>query len=309
MQGRIRLFALCFVVCLGCAHDAAAIPRDDSGNYLVRVQDEAGHALRSFRHNGQTYVLGRFGERYDIRVENRTGQRVEAVVTVDGRDVIGGRVGDFVNARGYLIEAYDHLVIEGFRQSESAVAAFRFTSPRASYSARMGTPENVGVIGVAIFPERVQPAVVRRAPAPVRSFDEDRARHEGQAAPRSERLMNAYGDGASADDSGSAPAASRGAAERRAKASSAAASSAAPAARRDNLGTEYGESVASAVQEVMFQRANRSHPAALLTLRYDDRDGLLSRGIALDAPRVRRRCGPQAFPGSTRFAPPPPPCD
>ena len=71
---------------------------------MVRVQDESGRELPTFHHAGQSYVLGRFGERYDIRVENRTGRRVEAVVTVDGRDVMTGEVGDFVHARGYLIK-------------------------------------------------------------------------------------------------------------------------------------------------------------------------------------------------------------
>ena len=184
MKGRIHLFALCFMACLGCAHDASAHPRDSAGNYVVRVQDEAGHPLRTFRHGGETFVLGRFGERYDIRVENRSGQRIEAVVTVDGRDVISGQVGDYRGARGYLIEAYDELVIEGFRQNLSEVAAFRFTSPHDSYSSRMGTPENVGVIGVAIFPERARPQPVIAQPRPEysRSYDDDLAAYEGDTA-------------------------------------------------------------------------------------------------------------------------------
>jgi hypothetical protein len=299
----MHLFALCFLACLSCAHDAAALPRDGGGNYVVRVQDEDGHPLRTFRHGGQTFVLGRFGQRYDIRVENRTGQRVEAVVTVDGRDVISGQVGDFVGARGYLIEAYDELVIQGFRQSSSEVAAFRFTSPRGSYSARMGTPENVGVIGVAVFPERARPVVAQPRPAPMPSWDDDGARYEGEPAPASPRAERSRGHDAAADLGSAAS----GTAKR--KSSYAESAAAAPAARRDNLGTEYGESMSSSVTEVAFERANPTRPAALLTLRYDDREGLLARGIALDAPRVRRPCGPQAFPSNTRFAPPPPPCE
>ena len=58
-----------------------------------------------------------------------------------------------------------------------------------------------------------------------------------------------------------------------------------------------------------FERASATHPALLLTLRYDDADGLLSRGIDLPAfgygRYSRQPDEPQAFPVS-RFAQPPP---
>ncbi|MDZ4063417.1 MAG: hypothetical protein U1E22_02010, partial [Coriobacteriia bacterium] len=45
--------------------------------------------------------------------------------------------------------------IEGFRTSADAVAAFRFSSVRGSYSARSGQgDQNVGVIGAAFFNEQ-----------------------------------------------------------------------------------------------------------------------------------------------------------
>jgi hypothetical protein len=299
MQGRIRTSALCFLVCLGCAHEAAAHPSGANARYVVHVEDESGRELPTFHHRGQTFVLGRYGERYDVRVENRTGRRIEAVVTVDGRDVISGAVGDYVHARGYLIDAYDDVRIEGFRQSWDEVAAFRFTSPRGSYSSRMGTPENVGVIGVAIFPERDRPAVVRRAPQPLPSTADEPSSASGmaQSAPPSPaqgagRLGTGYGGEAH---------------KKSARGDDALAEAeAAPAARRDNLGTEYGESLSSSVQEVAFERADRTHPSELIALRYDDREGLIARGIAVDPPRPT--CGPQPFPNNRGFAPPPPAC-
>ena len=56
--------------------------------------------------------------------------------------------------RGYLIDGYGTLDIDGFRRSSDAVAAFRFGTVRDSYAARTGSDRNVGVIGVAIFRER-----------------------------------------------------------------------------------------------------------------------------------------------------------
>jgi hypothetical protein len=71
-----------------------------------------------------------------------------------------------------------------------------------------------------------------------------------------------------------------------------------------NIGTEYGEETESQVREVSFVRARKT-PERVITLRYDDRDGLIARGI-LPRPEPRHARGPSAFPVN-RFAPPPPP--
>ncbi len=140
-------------------------PAPNFGAIRASLEDEDGRPLQTFMHHGQTFVLGRFGERYGIRIVNPLNVRVEAVVTVDGRDVISGKRGDFVDNRGYVIGPGDSVLIDGFRTSMDEVAAFRFVDPSDSYSARRGTPENVGVIGVALFAERT-PELVARNDAP-----------------------------------------------------------------------------------------------------------------------------------------------
>jgi hypothetical protein len=72
----------------------------------------------------------------------------------------------------------------------------------------------------------------------------------------------------------------------------------------NNLGTEYGETRQSQVEDVQFVRASSNTPAYVAVLHYDDADGLIARGIELTPPRVSR-IEPQAFPRN-RFAPPPP---
>jgi hypothetical protein len=136
-------------------------------SFSLTLQGEQGQSLRTFRHAGKTFVLGEAGERYTIHIHNPTSRRVEAVISVDGRDAISGNAADFVRDRGYVIPAFGSLTVDGFRTSLESVAAFRFTGAERSYSARMGTPENVGVIGVAFFPERqvAQPKVARRGRA------------------------------------------------------------------------------------------------------------------------------------------------
>jgi hypothetical protein len=55
-------------------------------------------------------------------------------------------------------------------------------------------------------------------------------------------------------------------------------------AERPGLGTEFAEEHDSRVVRVSFERAS-ARPEAVLTLRYDDRRGLLALGIAVDGRR------------------------
>ena len=118
----------------------------------VRLLDERGAPLPSTRAGGRSYVVGEYGQRYVIQIQNQTGNRVEAVATVDGLDVIDGRPGSYPK-NGYVIGPWATIQIDGFRRSSDTVAAFRFGSVAESYAERKGEGRNVGVIGVALFDE------------------------------------------------------------------------------------------------------------------------------------------------------------
>lgn len=120
---------------------------------FVSLLDENGRSLPAHHVNGRTYVLGEPGRRYSIRVDNRTPYRFEAVVSVDGLDVVDGREASLAK-RGYIVPPGGSTTIEGFRTSTSAVAAFRFGAVGTSYAAlTTGSARNVGVVGVALFAE------------------------------------------------------------------------------------------------------------------------------------------------------------
>jgi hypothetical protein len=119
----------------------------------VSITDPSGGALSAARVDGKVYAVGRDGDRYVIHIDNRTDSRVEAVATVDGLDVIDGEEGSF-GKRGYVIAPFDSLDIEGFRESQGSVRAFRFGATNDSYASRVGKGRNVGVIGIAFFEER-----------------------------------------------------------------------------------------------------------------------------------------------------------
>lgn len=256
----------------------------------LSVEDEHGQPLPTYAHQGKTWVLGTLGQRYVVRVSNHGPGRVEAVVSVDGRDVVSGEVADYRQQRGYLVHPGDSVVIDGFRQSFESVAAFRFVSPGRSYSARRGTPQNTGIIGVACFAEKPRAIVVAPPPRPNPPVYGHRHADAAGAVPAEE---------ASAPSGAPPPMAPKkeGAARQRSY-------EPAPSASTDHLGTQYGESHYSPVHEVPFQRWHRTRPSRLITLRYDDAAGLQARGIDV-YPEWRYSApphDPQAFP--TRFAAP-----
>ncbi len=265
--------------------------RDSVGTHELEVLVDGAPAPRFF-HDGESYILGQMGARYTLRIWNRSPRRVEAVVSVDGRDVVDGQPGDFRRKRGYLIPAYGSVDIDGWRLSQHQAAAFRFTSVPDSYAARTGGARNVGVIGVAIFPERFNPPRrILRAPGPYNSYDpyRDEAPMPGRAPAPADK-----GASRSAEE---APPMAQGVP--------------APSAR-PGLGTQFGESVDSAVQEVAFIRANPTQPSVVLGLRYNDRAGLLARGIDVDGlygysdQDTWLRGTAEPFPVSHHYATPPP---
>src|SRR5688572_19807611 len=50
----------------------------------------AGHALPIHRHRGRHYVEGRPGNEYAVRIRNCTGERLLAVLSVDGVNAVTG---------------------------------------------------------------------------------------------------------------------------------------------------------------------------------------------------------------------------
>jgi hypothetical protein len=283
--------------------------RDRAAGYEVTVLVD-GAPAPTYAHDGETYVLGQLGARYTLRVSNHSSRRIEAVVSVDGRDAVDGKPADVRSKRGYLVPAWGSIDIDGWRISHAEAAAFRFSSVPDSYAARTGSAREVGVIGVAVFPERaferVLPPYAYHPPVPPYrdryGADEELLEESGGARKRSQSEKGAP----------SAAPADQRMAEGPAK------SEAQPYTRRSRpgLGTEYGEAVSSPIYEVEFVRANAARPAAILGMRYNDRNGLVAMGIQVDAPYdcagwddsdLRRTAEP--FPASTsdrrRFAAPP----
>ena len=122
-----------------------------------------GRRLQVHWHEGRAYVVGRPGNEYQIALRNRSGGDVLAVVSVDGVNVITGETASPAQS-GYVLAAGRSLEIRGWRKSMAQTAAFYFTALPDSYAARTGRPDDVGVIGVALFRRKAEPIA---QPAPV----------------------------------------------------------------------------------------------------------------------------------------------
>ena len=232
------------------------------------VDRSRGETLPTYAARGANWVAGRPGSRYAVRLTNRTGGRVLVVLSVDGVNAVSGETAS-PGQTGYVLDAWQSTEITGWRKSLTEAAAFYFTALPDSYAARTDRPDNVGVIGLAVFRER-EPEVVLRQPF----SDEPRMAAQGRA----EREQRAVEPSAAA-----APA-----------------PSAKSAARDERLGTGHGEREYAPTTQTRFERASE-RPAELVRLRYDSVENLVASGVI--ARPSRRPAAPDPFPGA--FVPDP----
>lgn len=240
----------------------------------LQVIDRAsGRALPQIAHRGERWVAGEHRREFTVRLSNRSDERVLAVLSVDGVNAISGESADPSQA-GYVLEPWQQIDVRGWRKSERQTAAFHFTLGERSYAARTGRPENVGVIGVAVYRE---------------------ARLVHQEQPWWPEEPQEY--------------AKRGDAPQRFEGAPPVAAAPAPSAksweyaeRGQDLGTGHGRREWSPARETEFVRATRA-PEQITQIRYDSRDSLIAQGI-LPRHSGRLAQGPRAF--GQGFVPDPP---
>jgi hypothetical protein len=110
------------------------LPDPAAALVTIELCDQSGRMLPGLIVGDRWFVVGEEGRRYSIVMRNRSDFRLEIVLSVDGLDVIDGRPASF-RKRDYILNPHQKLVVEGFRQSTEAVAAFRFGPVRESYAA------------------------------------------------------------------------------------------------------------------------------------------------------------------------------
>lgn len=247
---------------------------------LAVVDRDTGATLSTYADRGKLYVAGMPGHRYSVRLSNRSGGRVLAVLSVDGVNAVSGQTAN-PDQTGYVLAPFESTEISGWRKNLDEVAQFNFTALPNSYAARTGRPTNVGVIGVAVFTERV----------PVWRQRDEIAREAAPPAPAS-APMDAQAQHAAAANAGAA---------RSLPAQPAAPAKAEGFTRRDErLGTGHGAREYAHVDTTTFERASH-RPAETVAIWYDSYANLVAQGI-IERPIADREAQP--FPRA--FVPDPP---
>ena len=275
-----RWHRLVAAAALALAFDTAAHAMPPSAVTIDVYDRTQGETLAIHPLDSQRYVVGTPGHEYAIRIRNETSQRILAVTSVDGVNVVTGETAA-PEQSGYVIEAGGSVEIAGWRRSLERTSAFYFTDLGDSYAARTGRPRNVGVIGVAVFHEVLRPMIS--------SFLRDKiVAHENEGDPRARaERADAAAPAAPAQDA--------------ARESGRLAASEPRQMLSNKLGTGFGRDEASLVQRVRFERAT-SAPAESISIQYDRRDNLIAMGV-LPRPRYAQQT-PDPFP-AMRFVPAP----
>ena len=248
---------------------AGCISLADAGALVdISVLDRSsGQRLEVYRHRGRLYVAGTPGNRYAVVLRNKSPGRVLTVLSVDGVNALSGQTAASSQS-GYVLAPWQSAEISGWRKSMDDVAAFYFTSVADSYAGRTDRPQNVGVIGVAVYRE-AEPVVTPQVAMPPLERDK--------------------------------PGAAEGVSSRSTAKATTPAQDAAPS-RKDEarLGTGHGERISAPTQYTDFRRATGS-PSEIVTIHYNSYANLLAQGIV---PRPRPQTAePNPFPGG--FTPDP----
>ncbi len=261
--------SLCTLV--GCASDARA---DRSLATLDVFDRDSGQIVPTYFKDGRQYLPGRPGARYALRLRNLSAGRVLVVLSVDGVNVISGATADW-GQTGYVLDPGRGYDINGWRKSDTEVAAFEFAPVDRSYAARTGRPAQVGVIGMAVFRERPAPPPVGLAPplaAPSAGAD-NRAGDAAAAAARPQAATAAREKSGVDDSAGS------------------------------RLGTGHGQREWSVTRRTAFERASSS-PDQVTQLEYDSVERLIAAAVI---PSPQQHVRPRPFPSNQPGYVPDPP--
>lgn len=267
---------ICFAALAAMAASCNALAVGEIAQVTI-IDCSSGAVLTPHLSHGEYWVAGKPGATYAIEIHNRLDERVLAVTSVDGVNVVSGETAAW-NQTGYVFRPRYDYRITGWRKSDDEVAAFTFTDSTNSYAARTGRPANVGIIGVAVFRERQQPQVYVPPSPPVRT----------PASPSAPAPLSSAEPAASPPRAPDSPAADSPAADSPAPDSLARAGISARTSPQDGavsasppptkLGTGHGEREFSHVDHTEFERLH-AQPDEVIRIRYDSLDNLIAMGI------------------------------
>lgn len=266
-----------------------------------------GKILRTATKDGKLYVEAPKKGAYAVRLRNDSPSRKEAVLSVDGINVINGEDAGY-DGPGYVLRPWETIDVPGWRRSGGAVAAFEFKEQRGSYASQTGRgATNVGLIGVACFEEKVKQAV----PSILRTVEHH---HHDRWWPHpwvQPFIWNGLGDvvcGSSSDvvyGSSDLITSVFNASVTPNNSTSSRTASASPLRSKGettksiDVGTGYGAEKVFHTVDAQFERAGAA-PSLVVEMRYATREALKKRwGVVIGKDEPAQRATGSAFPASS----------
>jgi len=277
-----RLFPLAAVlVALAAAPSWASSP---TPGFRIEILVD-GRPIPQFPARGTVYVEALKERDYAIRLHNPCDVRVAVALSVDGLNTIDARRTTAKDARKWVLDPHETIVISGWQVDMNHARKFFFTSEQDSYAQWLGKTQDMGVITAVFFRERV----TRIEPIVVPPVD-SRNRPDAQGAAGS-------ASGASSGESARADAQSKAGVP---------APTAAAVQREEYAATGIGDRTDHAVRRIHMNLEDQ--PAGSVSLRYEFRPQLVRLGVLPSSPArpdpLTRREGARGFePG---FCPEPP---
>jgi hypothetical protein len=250
-----------------------------------------GSARPEYPARGTVYVEALRGRDFSLRITNPLGVRVAVALSVDGLNTIDAKHTTARDARKWILDPYQTVVIPGWQVSGDTSRKFYFTGEKSSYGAQLGQTANLGTIEAAFFRERL----------PYRTQRWAREKEEEKIS------LNERGDGPSPDSMPAPSAAGTLAGEKQAQNEQS-------GIARDHSKKSSSSSLSDELAATGIGRRTRfevtrvdldleDSPAMSVRLRYEFRPQLIALGVLREArdPIARREAGR----GFSEFCPEP----
>jgi len=107
-------------------------------------------------HNGKIYIEAMKGKEYSVRIRNPFNLRVAVALAVDGLNTIDARHTTALEAKKWVLEPYETIIIQGWQVNQKEARRFFFTTEEKSYGKWIGNMQNLGVISAVFYKERIR---------------------------------------------------------------------------------------------------------------------------------------------------------
>ena len=139
LTDRIATLIMTFAALFAGSGTARAVT---DGRYTAEVLVE-GRPLVEHLARGTAYVEALRGREYEIRLTNRTSERVAVALAVDGLNTIDARRTTADEGRKWILGPWESITLNGWQTSASTARRFVFTTESASYGAWLGKTEDL----------------------------------------------------------------------------------------------------------------------------------------------------------------------